>query len=85
MIENPSLATRSDSYLGFLAEVGGEFEAADVASVITHDDDRVDGIKLDVSQLGLLLGHDGLLADRLIFVDAEVKDVNLKKDEYVVY
>lgn len=47
----------SDSYLGFLAEVRGEFEAGDIASVIAHYDDRIDGIKLDVSQLGLLFGH----------------------------
>lgn len=68
-----------DSYLGFLAEVRGEFEADDIASVIAHDDDRIDGIKLNVSQLRLLFGHHWLLADGLIFVDAEVKNMNLKK------
>ncbi len=68
----------SDSYLGFLAEVRWEFEAADVASVIAHYDDGMDGIKLNMSQLGLF-GHHSLLAESLIFADVEVKDMNLKK------
>lgn len=32
-----------------------------------------------MSQLGLLFGHHWLLADGLIFVDVEVKNMNLKK------
>lgn len=71
-----------DSNLRLLAEVGREFEAGNIASVITHYDDRIDGIKLDVSQLGLLSGHHRLLADRLVFVDVEVKNVNLKNNPY---
>lgn len=73
--------TLQDSYLGFLAKVGGEFEAGDVASVIAHYDDRMDGVKLDASQLALLFGHHGRLADGLIFVDVEVKNMNLKKQK----
>ena len=66
-------------YLGFLPEVRREFEAGNIASVITHDDNGINGIKLYMSQLGILFGHHWLLADSLIFVDVEVKNVNLKK------
>lgn len=38
-----------ESYLRFLAKVGGEFEGDHVTSVIAHYDDGVDGVKLDVS------------------------------------
>lgn len=68
---------QKDSYLRCLAEVRGEFETGDRASVIAHDDYWIDGIKLNVSQLGLLFGHHLLLADCLIFVDVEVKNMNL--------
>lgn len=36
-------------YLWLLAEVGREFQAGDVASVVSHDDDGVHGVKLDMS------------------------------------
>lgn len=68
------------SYLRFLAQVGGKLETGDIASVIANYDDRMNGIKLNVSQLSLLLGHHLLLADSLVFVDAEVKNVNLEND-----
>ena len=74
-----SLATLWDSYLRYLAKVRGEFEAGYVASVIAHYDDRIDGIKFNVSQLGLLFGHHRLLTDGLIFVYVEVKNMNLKE------
>lgn len=66
------------SYLGFLAEVGRQFEAGDAALVVAHDDDGVDGVELDVRQHGLLPGHHHLLADGLVLVDAEVKHVHLR-------
>lgn len=75
----PLWQLNKEPYLGFLPEVRREFEAGDIASVITHYDDRIDGIKLNVCQLGLLFGHHWLLADSLIFVDVEVKNMNLKK------
>lgn len=79
LTESASPAARRDSYLGFLAEVGGQFEAGDASLVVAHDDDRVDGVELDVRQHSLLPGHHHLLADGLVFVDAEVKNVNLRK------
>lgn len=66
------------SYLGFLAEVGRQFEAGDAALVVGHDDDGVDGVELDVRQHGLLPGHHHLLADGLVLVDAEVEHVHLQ-------
>lgn len=39
----------------------------------------MDGIELNSSQLGLLFVHHLLLADGLMSVDAEVKNMNLKK------
>lgn len=66
------------AYLGFLAEVGRQFEAGDAALVVGHDDDGVDGVELDVRQHGLLPGHHHLLADGLVLVDAEVEHVHLQ-------
>lgn len=68
-------------YLGFLAEVGRQFEAGDAALVVGHDDDGVDGVELDVRQHGLLPGHHHLLADGLVLVDAEVEHVHLQAGE----
>ena len=50
------LETQRDSDLGFLAEVRGQFEAGDVASVVAHGDDGIDGVEFQVRQLGLS-GH----------------------------
>lgn len=60
-------------------EVWREFQAGDLALVITYYDDRLGWIERDVSQLGLHFGPHLLLADGLIFVDVEVKNVNLKE------
>lgn len=46
-------------------------------TVITHNDDRVDGIELHVGDLVLLFGHHGLVADGLILVDGQVKHMSL--------
>lgn len=37
------------SYLGSLSEVGGQFEAGDESSLVSHYDDGVKGIELNVS------------------------------------
>ena len=70
---------KSQCYLGFLAEVWRELEAGDVAPVVSHYDDWMDGVELDVCKLGLLLGHHGLLADGFILVNAQVEDMNLNQ------
>ena len=44
---------------------------------VSHYDDRMGLIKWDVVQFGLLLGHHGLHANRIVFVDVEIVDVNL--------
>ena len=75
----PALQGSLGSYLGFFAQVRRELEAGNISSVVSHDDDGVDGVKLNVSQLSLFLGHHRLLADGLIFVDAKVKGMNLRK------
>ena len=46
-------------------------------SVIAHNDDGVDGVELHMSELVLLFGHYGLVADGLILVDGQVKHVGL--------
>lgn len=45
--------------------------------VVPNDDDGMLRVELDVRQLGLLFGHHRLLANGLVFVDAQVKDVDL--------
>lgn len=49
-----------------------------MAAVIAHDDDRMDRVEFDVQEPGLL-GHHFLLAESLIFVDAEVEYMNLRE------
>ena len=70
---------KSQGYLGFFAEVRRELEAGDVAPVVSHYDDGINGVELDVGELGLLLGHHGLLADGFVLVNAQVEDVNLNQ------
>lgn len=57
-------------YLRHLSQVRRELETGDVPTVITHDYDGMDGIELHVSDLVLLLGHHGLVADSLVLVDS---------------
>lgn len=73
-----------DSYLRFLAKVGGEFKTSDVAPVISNYDDRMDGVELDASRLCLFCHH-CLLANGLIFVDSEVKNMNLRIKQQTVF
>lgn len=35
-------------YLRLLAEVGRELQAGDIATVVAHDEDWVDGVEVDV-------------------------------------
>lgn len=78
-VNNLLVIEELNPYLWLLPEVRGEFEASDIALVIPHYDDGIDGIKLNVSQLSLLFSHHWLLADSVIFVDAEIKHVNLEE------
>lgn len=79
------LAGCIESYLGLLAEVRREFQAVDVALVIAYYDDGMDWVELNVCQPGFLFVHHYLMADRLVFVDIEVKNVNLKKSAWKEY
>lgn len=71
---------RGSSYLGPLSEVGGQFQAGDEASLVSHYDDGVNGIELNVSQLDGVRHH-SLLAQGFEFVEVEVENVNLERDE----
>lgn len=46
-------------------------------TVITNNDDGVDGIELHMSDLVLLFGHHWLIANGLVFVDGQVKHMGL--------
>lgn len=46
-------------------------------TVIANDNDGVDGVELHVGDLVLLFGHHRLVADGLILVDSQVKNMGL--------
>lgn len=59
----------SQAYLWHLAQIGGEFEAGDMPTVVAHNDDGVDGIEPHMGDLVLLFGHHRLITDGLVLVD----------------
>jgi len=58
-----------------LTEVGGEFESADPALVITHKKNRLKWVEDNMGKLGLL--HGLLVTKWLVLVLVQVKDVDL--------
>lgn len=74
----------SCTYLGHLAQIGGELQAGDLASLISDDDNRVHGVKLDMGYFIFLLGHHHLGAESFILINIQIKHMGLgrkkKKD-----
>lgn len=67
----------SYTYLGHLAQIGGEFQAGNLASLISDDDNRVHGVKLDMGYFIFLLGYHYLAAESFILINVQIKHMGL--------
>lgn len=55
----------------------GQFSYS-TAPVISDDEYGLEVVEGDMGELGLLLGHDRLIAQRLVLVDVQVEHVHLQ-------
>lgn len=50
-----------------------------MASVVSDNDNGVDRVKLDMGDFVFLLGHNRLVADSFVFINAQIKHMGLGK------
>lgn len=69
------------SYLWQFAQVWRQLQTTDMSAVISDNNYRIDGVELNVSQFGLLLGHNSLLTDGFILIDRQIKHMDLQRQD----